>query len=114
MTICLNDSFHGNDYQMHKRQGSSRCWAGNSPLLVEPLDNLLFSVHQPSPGQLVGAKSQAGCEDSRPREQCLVPPPPGAAMGSLVSVVQLKVPSRRVSFERTVHATWNDHYLETD
>ena len=56
LTICLNDSFHGNDYQMHKRQGSSRCWVGNSPLLVEPLDNLLFSVHQPSPGQLVGGE----------------------------------------------------------
>ena len=34
--------------------GSSFCWAGNSPLLVEPLTNLLFSVHQSNPGQLAG------------------------------------------------------------
>ena len=34
--------------------GSSFRWAGNSPLLVESLSNLLFSVHQSNPGQLAG------------------------------------------------------------
>ena len=64
-TVGMLGVLGGHCLQLHG-PGSSFCWAGNRPLLVKPLSNLLFSVHQPTPGQLAGGMTTEMLHLTRP------------------------------------------------